>query len=142
MHSTLVSRGRFDRSQSYNGLEDTFEKLHSLSHNRNLRTIAVQRRDYPGSTPYTDTELQSIKDGRKEFIDDVGLLYSNFVHYLSTHNDIPKPSLDGQSGGIVLLGWSFGTATALSVLFEPKSIPQDVRESMEVYLRKVVIYGV
>ena len=102
----------------------------------------MQRRDYPGSTPYTDTELQSIKDGRKEFIDDVGLLYSNFVHCLSTHNDIPKPSLDGQSGGIVLLGWSFGTATALSVLFEPKSIPQDVRESMKVYLRKVVIYGV
>jgi len=115
--------------------------LHPLSHSRNLRTISIQRRDYPGSTPYTDGELQLIKDGRKEFIDNIGLLYSHFVQYLAINSDIPKISVDGKFGGIVLIGWSFGAATAMSVLFESGGTPQDVYTILEQYLRKVILFG-
>jgi hypothetical protein len=56
---------------------DGMIRLHEHAHNNKLRVIIWNRRDYRGSTKYTDAELDDLKAGRKVFqdrLDSVGLL--------------------------------------------------------------------
>ncbi|KAF9254804.1 hypothetical protein L218DRAFT_831845, partial [Marasmius fiardii PR-910] len=71
---------------------DGFEKIHSAAHALNLRTVVWNRRDYPGSTPYTDSELEDLKQGRKAFLDRIGRQVGEFLVRFVENENIPKAS--------------------------------------------------
>ena len=84
------------------------EKLHAFAHQFNMRTIIWNRRDYPGSTPYTDSELEDLSQGRKIFIDRAGSQLGEFLFQLVDKEQIPRATDGGISGGIAIMGWSVG----------------------------------
>ncbi|KAG6871570.1 hypothetical protein C0995_002970, partial [Termitomyces sp. Mi166 len=46
---------------AFNG--EGFEKMHTFAHGYNLRTVIWNRREYPGSTKYTDAEIDDLHNG-------------------------------------------------------------------------------
>lgn len=84
-----------------------------MSAARNLRTIIINRRDYPGSTKYSDSELEDLVKGRKVFLDRLALLLAYFLKHFVQKEKVPKISADGTRGGFSLLAWSMGTASAM-----------------------------
>lgn len=64
-----------------------------------------------------------------------------FLEHFVEHENTPKVSLDRKSGGFILMGWSFGNATTLSLLADPAVLPTELYERIESYLRSLILYG-
>ncbi|KAJ8073170.1 hypothetical protein PM082_020039 [Marasmius tenuissimus] len=116
-----------------------FERLHDHAHSLNLRTILWNRRDYPGSTPYTDAELEDLAEGRKVFMDRIGQQLADFMVQFIEKENIPQAAPDFKSGGIVLMGWSMGTSSAMALFSDPKLISPEVYGVLEGYVRDLVL---
>ncbi|KAF9259306.1 hypothetical protein L218DRAFT_1059428 [Marasmius fiardii PR-910] len=87
---------------SFNG--SGYEKLHAISHSLNLRTVILNRRDYPGSTPYKDSELEDLRKGRKVFMDRIGQQAGEFLARFIEKERIPKATEDRKARGIAIMG--------------------------------------
>ncbi|KAF9002892.1 hypothetical protein BDQ17DRAFT_1242627 [Cyathus striatus] len=117
-----------------------FEKLHDVAKDYNLRTVIWNRRDYPGSTPYTDEELEDLKLGHQIFIERLGKLVTQFIYKFINRERIPAMTEDRRKGGIALMGWSMGTATEMSFLLDDKLISSEIYNSLEPYVKDLVLY--
>ncbi|KAL5488023.1 hypothetical protein ACEPAI_6131 [Sanghuangporus weigelae] len=121
-----------------------FSRLFPLSAKYNLRVIALNRRDYVGSTPFSESELDILKDGtdeaKEQFMRTRGLEIARFLVWLVKELNIPPASEDGKSGGIALLGWSLGNITTMAFLGNLSSYAEDITETLEPYLRTFFIY--
>ncbi|KAJ7605125.1 Alpha/Beta hydrolase protein [Mycena polygramma] len=133
-YSTLVIL----HGSAFNG--DGFIPVHEYASQKNLRVIALNRRDYRGSTKYTDAELEDLAAGRKVFQDRLALQLAWFLKYFIDHEGIPTVSREAKSGGFILMGWSFGTATLLSLFSDPTVIPKALYETIERYLLSIILY--
>jgi len=102
--------------------------------------ILWNRRDYRGSTKYTDAELEDLKAGRKVFQDRLAIQLAWFLEHFINHENTPKLSLDRKSGGFIVLGWSFGNATTLSLFADPAVIPKALYDTIEPYVMSLVLY--
>ena len=132
-----------------------FRKLLPLAAAQNTRLIAVNRRDYPGSTPYSPEERAKFERLAASSPDDVNAraeaseiwrdrareLYE-YLEDLVQREDIPQPSY-GEGGevrgGIVLVGWSLGSVWAIAFMAHAPSFRSDVQLSK--WVRRVVLYG-
>nr|GAT48477.1 predicted protein [Mycena chlorophos] len=118
--------------------------LHRFAHKHNLRVILWNRRDYRGSTPYSDAELEELRTGKQSHWHAHALSLALFFQYLIDVEKIPRPSSADRSamGGIILSGWSFGGATALSILASPSAVPVDseLYKKVEPYFKSFVLY--
>ncbi|KAJ6530686.1 Alpha/Beta hydrolase protein [Mycena capillaripes] len=123
---------------AFNG--DGFVSLHEFAHQKDLRVILWNRRDYRGSTKYTAEELEDLAAGRKVFQDRLAIQLAWFLEHFIKHENTPKVSLDRRSGGFIVMGWSFGNATTLSLLADPAVLPTALYETIEPYLRSLVLY--
>ncbi|KXN86988.1 hypothetical protein AN958_09331 [Leucoagaricus sp. SymC.cos] len=123
---------------AFNG--DGFVRLHDHAHKNNLRVVIWNRRDYRGSTKYTDAELDDLKNGRKVFQDRTALLNAQFIEYYIKKENVPHLSADRKTGGFIVMGWSFGVATELALLSDPTTIPKPLYNFIEPYVMSVVIY--
>ncbi|KAH9887036.1 hypothetical protein C8Q73DRAFT_714415 [Cubamyces lactineus] len=134
----------------------TFVKLRPLSAKHNTRIILVNRRDYPGSEPFTEAEreslppvsllteegtatgkptaLESLKTFMKERARE---LYDLLVQLVKT-GDVPAVDRKNNKGGIVVAGWSFGTSWMTALLANVMAFPvEDIKLSD--YMRRVVL---
>ncbi|KAF9528296.1 Alpha/Beta hydrolase protein [Crepidotus variabilis] len=125
----------------------TFERLHERATTFNLRTIAFQRPDYPGSTPFTDNEIAEIREGNEKYLANAQKMMVDFIRYVVKTLEIPVISNlgsvqkgEGISGGLVLVGWSLGAYIPLSVLADPKVVNPEMHGVLEKYLRSVIVY--
>lgn len=119
----------------------TFSRLPALASQLKMRTVLVNRREYKGSTPYTDVELDELNQGKKVFLE---RLAKELVHFLVTFgesNNIPKASADRKSGGIALTGWSMANHLTLSLLGHPDAVSSEMYSRLAPYLRHVIMYG-
>ncbi|KAJ7660269.1 Alpha/Beta hydrolase protein [Mycena polygramma] len=110
----------------FNG--DGFVSLHKYAHQSNLRVVALNRREYRGSTKYTDAELEDFKAGRKIFLDRLAIQLAWFLQHFINHE------------GFIIMGWSSGVMTTLSLFSDPAAIPQALYESIGPYVRNIVSY--
>lgn len=89
------------------------------AHAHNFRVIALNRRDYVGSTQFSQEELNIVnsKDPNelREFLKDRGCEILLFLNWVVEHKAVPC-AREGGKGGIALLGWSLGNVTTLSML--------------------------
>ncbi|EJD01416.1 uncharacterized protein FOMMEDRAFT_111212 [Fomitiporia mediterranea MF3/22] len=121
-----------------------FSRLLALAKKHNLRIIALNRRDYTGSTPFSQAELQVLKDGtdseKHEFMRARGLEIAKFLVWVIKELKIPRASEDGTAGGLALLGWSLGNITTIAFLGNLSSFPEDIVQTLEPYLRTFIMY--
>ncbi|KAH0581827.1 hypothetical protein J132_09537 [Termitomyces sp. J132] len=116
-----------------------FEKLHGYAHKCNLRTVIWNRRDYPGSTEYTDAEIDDLNNGRKVFLDRLGIQVADFLKRYIENESVPKVSADRKNGGFAIMGWSMGTATAMPLFSDPSLISSELYVLLEQYVKDLIL---
>ncbi|KAG7096125.1 hypothetical protein E1B28_006799 [Marasmius oreades] len=116
----------------------SLEKLYDFSHQLNLRIVLLERPPY-GSTPYTESELDDLKQGRKIYLDRFGARLAEFLVQFIQKEKIPKASDDLNRGGITVVGWSAGAALAMTLLSDAKIVPPVTYPILEQYVKDVLL---
>ncbi|OJT14443.1 hypothetical protein TRAPUB_9021 [Trametes pubescens] len=130
-----------------------FSKLIPLAESHNVRIILLNRRDYTGSLPYTDTErallavlspemmsstaeVAAAKKNAATFMQDRARELHEFLVQLIKRGRIYPVDRQSHKGGIVIAGWSFGTIWMTALLAHVASFPID-DVSLGDYMRSV-----
>lgn len=110
-----------------------------------LRIVAVNRRDYPGSTPLTQEDTTVLASGSDEqkaaFLKARGVEVATFVTRFVERNKLPPVSPDRKTGGFALLGWSLGNAIALSAVANVDSLPPAAQTLWASGMRSLILHG-
>ncbi|KAG6825334.1 hypothetical protein H0H92_004051 [Tricholoma furcatifolium] len=118
----------------------SFEKLQEYAHRYNLRTVFWNRREYPGSSKYTDDEINDLHSGKKVFLDRFAVQLADFLRQYIEKESIPKISPDRKSGGFAIMGWSMGLATAMPLFSDPSLLNLELYVLLEEYVKDLIIY--
>lgn len=115
-----------------------------LKSKHNIRVVALNRRDYVGSTLFTPEELKDAfgtdEKKHKDFLKARGLEIAKFLVWVIDELKIPPRTPKG-SGGLALLGWSLGNITTIAFLSNLKSYPREILEKLRPYFSTFFIYG-
>ena len=113
-----------------------------------VRLVLVNRRDYPGSTPFSDTELAELGSShlktRAKALAQQGTDIGLFLAWLIREEKIPAMSVDWkgkQQGGIVLVAWSLAHTPLAGFLASADTLPADTLRTLEPCLRAYCIFG-
>jgi len=122
-----------------------FRRLVPLASQHNLRLIFVNRRDYPGSSPYSDEDLRNVQnvedgEGYERFFKARGSEFAKFTEWIITHESIPKADWENNTGGVFMLAWSAGNAYALPILSYVDLLSETTRSTIEPYFRGFIIF--
>ncbi|TFY52294.1 hypothetical protein EVG20_g10612 [Dentipellis fragilis] len=113
---------------------------HAAAHK--LRLVTINRREYPGSTPLSDDDLRAVAvadvaTGREIFRRQ-SIEIARFLAWFLETESIP-PAHDksggGETGGIILLGWSSGWAYIAPLLGDADTVPADLVQALSPYFR-------
>lgn len=112
----------------------------------NLRLILVNRRDYPGSSPYSDDDLRNVGDteddkGYEAFFKARAFEFARFIEWIVEHEGIPKADWTGNTGGVFLSAWSAGNGYAVSILSYVDLLPETTRSIVQPFLRGFIFFG-
>jgi pimeloyl-ACP methyl ester carboxylesterase len=118
----------------------TFDKLLSLGATNNIRLVILSRRDYAGSTKYSDDNLKDLNAGDKSFMERLGLEVAYFLLWFAQKHKVPKVSADLKSGGFAVMGWSMGNATPMALLAYPDVIGKETYAKLDPYFRQLILY--
>ncbi|KLO13387.1 hypothetical protein SCHPADRAFT_828048 [Schizopora paradoxa] len=122
---------------------NVFSRLFPLAANYNLRIIAVNRRDYVGSSPFSQTELDDLHcddvDRLKAFMRMRGLEIAAFLVWAIRELELPLKDETGRPG-LSLIGWSLGNITTMAFLCYAATYPPEVIQTLEKYLGGLYIY--
>ncbi|EKM50157.1 uncharacterized protein PHACADRAFT_264726 [Phanerochaete carnosa HHB-10118-sp] len=122
-----------------------FQKLVPHAASNDLRLVRVNLRDYPGSTKFSEEELDVIKSGEPEkqagAMKAQGQQLAAFLRHFATTYDIPPTAqADGKLvGGMALLTWSMSNNLATSLLAHAASLSAETREVLSNYLRTILL---
>lgn len=119
---------------------ETFHRLLPYGKRDKVRVVVVNRRQYDGSSKYSDAELQAINSGHASVLRKLALEVANFLVWFVRTQNIPLPTENKRAGGICLMGWSLGTVSCLSLLSHPGIVPKIVHSKLQNYLRKIILY--
>jgi len=121
-----------------------FERLFPAAASRNLRIIAFNRRDYVGSTPFSQTELDAINGSdsaaHASFLRDRAMEIAQFLVWLVKEKRVQKAGEDGTAGGLAIMGWSLGNVFAVAFLRHLATYPTEIVQELSPYLRTAFIY--
>jgi hypothetical protein len=128
-------------TQTFTCVPDTFHKLLPFGAKDNIRLVILNRRDYPGSTKYTDDNLNDLNEGKAVFMERLGAEVAHLLVWFADTHKIPKISADGKSGGFCLMGWSMGNATPMALFAYPDFVGIETYAKLEPYVRQLILYG-
>lgn len=124
---------------------DVFEKVLLLARDSAVRFVAINRRDYPGSSPFAEAKLAVLKDGtddqKASFVRDRGVELATFIHCYSQQHLIPPLSKDAATGGFTILCWSLGNSNAVAAVSSVEELPPDIRSYFVSNLRALILQG-
>ncbi|KAI0755807.1 hypothetical protein C8Q74DRAFT_1305452 [Fomes fomentarius] len=127
----------------------TFVKLIPFAQKHNARIVLVNRRDYPGAAPYTEEELTALREANvakdpsnahvlfMPYLKDRARELHSFLVNFVVENDIP--SIHGNTGGIILAGWSLGSIWMTALLAHVQTFPV-VDVELGAYMRRIVLH--
>ncbi|KAL1945086.1 hypothetical protein VTO73DRAFT_2706 [Trametes versicolor] len=133
----------------------TFVKLQPLAATYGVRIIALNRREYPGSVPYTAEErallppvpdkpltdadqIRSAQQMLEMFMRDRAHELYQTIEGLVVERNLPPASTGSQTSGIVLVGWSLGATWMTSLLAHIAEFPVGT-VNLRDYVRRVVL---
>jgi len=112
------------------------------------RLILVNRRDYPNTTPFSDSELASLGSAdletRAKALAQQGIDIGLFLAWLVREENIPPVSVDRdgkQQGGIALVAWSLAHTPLAGFLAHADALPAEAIRALEPCLRTYCIFG-
>jgi hypothetical protein len=121
-----------------------FQKVSELSRNAGIRFVAVNRREYKGSTPYPDADQSILTGGtpaqKAEWLKNRGLEISNFMNSFILLENLPAISAEGK-GGSALFGWSMGCTFTLAAIANIGDLPSEVKARLASHLRAHIMLG-
>ena len=101
--------------------------------------ICLSRREYEGSSPYTDEELKAMNHGSEEeqakFLHEQGVLIALFVDGIIQTLSLPK------AGGVTIVGWSLGNIFTIALRTCIGDLPVDIQERLRSYTRCFIYLG-
>lgn len=118
---------------------------HAAPHN--FRVVALNLRDYPGSTPCTDDEVENIcstdASTQELAVRAQGKEIATFIkNFVAAENPPAVKEVDGKkTGGVAVMSWSLGNAWSLSLLANLEYIDDATRFVLEKWLRTFILYG-
>ncbi|KAK0471021.1 hypothetical protein IW261DRAFT_1514100 [Armillaria novae-zelandiae] len=124
----------------------TFQKVLNVAPSQGVRFVAIQRRPFPGSTPFTAEELNVILTGgsseaeRDAQMAARGHEMASFVDTFIQKFKLPPLSDDGKTGGVALLGWSEGGAFPIAAIASSDTLPAHVQARLSSYVRSLIVY--
>ncbi|TFY61623.1 hypothetical protein EVJ58_g4397 [Rhodofomes roseus] len=122
-----------------------FKRVQELAQDANLRIVAVNRRQYAGSTPVPDAESAVLVSGsdeqKAEFLAARGLELAQFAVTFIRKEGTPPISTDSKGGGVALLGWSSGNTATLAMIANVDRLPSDMQSCLAVHLRALIMQG-
>jgi hypothetical protein len=122
-----------------------FKRVQDVAIKKGVRFVALNRRGYPGTVPYSEEELNILVNGTKEQKDawhrDRGHEVGMFVHKLIDKENLPPISADRKTGGIVLVGWSAGGSLANATIAHVETLPSEVRTRLALCIRSLIVQG-
>jgi hypothetical protein len=115
----------------------------------NARLILINRRDFPGSEPYTDSERAKLTLAQaapeekavaflESYMRDRAREIFDFLGAFIEQEKIPLAG--GRNGGIILCTWSFAATWIMGLLANVGSFPRGNTDLM-LYIRRLVLYG-
>ena len=141
---------------SYTLALGVFRKLLPLARTHNARVILLNRRDFPGTEPYTEEELALLPPPPGEeqagtftegpnvraFMQARARELYDFLVDLVRRDGIPRAQRERNFGGIVVVGWSFGVTWMSALLSHVASFPVPPGEpSLREHILRVVFFG-
>jgi hypothetical protein len=122
-----------------------FDKVSAIAPKAGLRIVSIARRNYPGSSMYTEEERKVIANGtdqqKRALLDTLGRELAIFYVLFIQKHDIPPISRDGKAGGVVLLGWSSGSTPMLAAISQIEYLPKDAQAQLRSHVRAVILQG-
>ncbi|KAF4600219.1 hypothetical protein EYR40_007331 [Pleurotus pulmonarius] len=112
----------------------TFERLHPMAASHNLRTVALNRTEYPGSSKYTEAELEELRGGNPRFLERTAVRIAFFIAAYIQEAGVPE------EGGVVVVGWSIGTVSAMAPFSFPEVLPLETYDLLNRYVKRLVLY--
>jgi len=108
-----------------------FQRLVPFAPAHRLRIICLNRREYPGSTPYSSEERNAILDGsdtaRAEFLHQQGILIALAIDTLILELSLPKT--------VAVACWSMGIIFSVASLASIDRLPESTRERLQAHVK-------
>ncbi|OSX64319.1 hypothetical protein POSPLADRAFT_1137958 [Postia placenta MAD-698-R-SB12] len=129
-----------------------FRRMFQYAAENNMRLVAVTLRDYPGSTPFTVAEHAALRSPdstvQASMIRDRGFELAEFLAWFIRTENIPPMSFSSSyddgcgdvAGGMAILGWSWGNCMTLSMLAHAGSLPTELQDFLNPYMRTLFVY--
>ncbi|KAK0229916.1 hypothetical protein EDD85DRAFT_972584, partial [Armillaria nabsnona] len=123
-----------------------FQKVMSVTSSNGVRFVAIQRHPFPGSTPFTNEELNvtltgGSDDEERDFeIEMRGHEIASFVDIFIQNHNLPHVSDDGKSGSALLLRWSVGGAYIVAAIVSTETLPVNVQTRLGAYVWSLIVY--
>ena len=123
---------------------DNFSRTVSRAKHHGMRAISLARRDYKGSTLFSEAELALIrgddKDMHRQFLRDRGFEIAQFLMGLILKLGLPALDRDGR-GGLSVMGWSLGNLTLYAFANFFPTYPKEVKNCLTAYLKSLICWG-
>lgn len=122
-----------------------FERVQACAKRANVRFVAVTRRNYQGSTPFTEAELKVLNGGSAEeknaFLAKRGVELLIFIDKFLADQQIPLQAPEkGETGGVAIIGWSLGNTVALSAIANLSSIAPDAKARLAPLIHTLILH--
>ncbi|KAF9254805.1 hypothetical protein L218DRAFT_1039964 [Marasmius fiardii PR-910] len=86
------------------------------------------------------SELEDLKQGRKAFMERIGLQVGEFLEQYIEAEKIPEAASDRKAGGIAIMGCSMGNASAMALFSNPDLAPPETYRRLKPYVKDLVFY--
>jgi len=124
-----------------------FQKALPEAKKKGIRLIALNRRQFPESTPYSEEELAFLKqpnfDRTKSlvFMQKRSFELIGFVHHAIEKLSLPALSSDGV-GNITILAWSLGNIYSFSIMgcFNDSELPVPFKKTVKECISSIILF--
>ncbi|RDX50214.1 hypothetical protein OH76DRAFT_463824 [Lentinus brumalis] len=130
-----------------------YRRMIPYAADHSLRLVLLNLRGYPGSTPYSTSELDLLEGGSTAS-DDTGspqdmalqargMEVAQFLRWFIKTENIPAIRDTGSGkllGGLSVLSWSGGNAATFAMFAHADKLPGETKSLFDTYLRSFVMY--
>ncbi|KAL1718168.1 hypothetical protein EV715DRAFT_291442 [Schizophyllum commune] len=113
------------------------ERIASLAPAEGVRLIAVNRRGYPGSSPYNAAELDNLEHGTLE---ERAAIYRDEGHHYAHLLDALVQDRTIGAGGAALVAWSIANAHLSATIAAVHELPDAVRERLRKHVKAFIYF--